>query len=307
MARTKARRKLPKRRPPADPAHQLALGKNDAKKHGIRHVDRIQATGRVICRGHKRPVYLINNSYVLPTGHNTDREQALADLGGKPCRCLTALRELQLCRASKLPITFSGFVAEARKKRVRRVTQARMDRNRELSRKYKPGDVGIMQRKVQLLLRLKCGYKTTNDPRCTITVRNAIGRVQAHGGIMVSIAPDLIEFYLVISLGHIWRKAIAPAGLAVVDGHLIMNVMEPRAKGGHVQLHSADDARKLINKAYEDHSFLEVVVLREEKYSGARRFSFDKYKSEYMVESVRFRTDVARLFFDRIKPRLLFQ
>lgn len=272
--------------------------KQEAAGHGIRQVNDIKAAGNVSCRGHKKPIYLINNSFVMLPGHNTERELAVSDLGGRMCRCLEALKELKACRLSGLPRLFHDAVIAASQKRQKRSLLHRYRRPRHLVETVAPGATGIMQRKARLLLRLKTMYKTARDARCYISVYNSIGFSRAYGGIYHNRSSNLPTVEINLSLTPTWRTVIQPQGLAVIDGRFVLDIGYTKVVGGDRYCRAAGgEARRLIKKARNSKGVVAVWVVDE--------YPYEHYKKTRREREFFISTRIMHLDFSGLKPRLI--
>lgn len=285
MARTRTKKVR------ADLENKLKVARLAAVHHGIKHPEKIKAVGNVMCRGVKKPIYLIGNSFVMVAGHKTDIELAFNELGGRMCRCLEALREFRACRVGELPPLFADFVKAAWKKRSRRRLLRQLYSGRyHGDDKSKSPDILLMERKAKLLLRLKCKYRITSDPRCNIDVRNTNGMGLAYGGRTWPTAhsfgrldntPPLVS--LLLKLNAVWRKVLVPAKLTVVDGHFITDVTkeeEDRQVGCDVP-----EAKRKISSAMRTGRPINVRILHE--YTYKPHHSRDREELQIQVKAAR--------------------
>jgi hypothetical protein len=278
MAKTKTKKVR------ADLENKLKVARLAAVHHGIKHPEKIKAVGNVMCRGVKKPIYLIGNSFVMVAGHKTDIELAFNELGGRMCRCLEALREFRSCRAGELPPMFADFTKAAWQKRSRRRLLRQIYSGRyHGDDKPKSPDILLVERKVKLLLRLKCNYRITSDPRCNIDVRNTNGMGLAYGGRAWPTThyntPPLVS--LLIKLNVMWRKVLVPAKLTVVDGHFITDVTKEE-EGRQVGC-DIPEAKRRISSAKRTGRPINVRILHEYTY----HHSHDREELHIQVKAAR--------------------
>jgi len=310
MAKTRARKVRAKTQAKYDiamkedvsPAVRLAEFKSAAGKNSIRQASDIEAAGNVICRGKKKPIYLINGSFVMVPGHATEREIAVGDLGGRMCRCLEALKELKACRLGDLPALFHDALVVAAKKRRRRQQLQRISQPRHLVEIVKAGAIGNMQRKVRLLLRLKTTYKTSHDARCRIYVDNAIGSAHVYGGIYCLDSNNLPTAEIRLRLNSTWRKVIHPQGLSVIGGVFVTDILV--FEDGRHHAADASAAIRLVEKARDSKGMVVVQVIAESSSVNERRYRLDDYEVPYKELEVRLCTKQVRIDFSGLKPRL---
>jgi hypothetical protein len=294
MARRVAQ--IPRKRNQPNPVNQLVVCKQIATTFGIKHVDRVQAAGMVICRGKRRPVFLINNRFVMSAEHNISLELALTDLGGRPCRCMEARDELRAHRKHKLPPAFAKFVRDARHKHNRRETLKRLYADRYVVEMTKPGKFGNIQRMMRLLLRLKCNYITTRDPRCKIYVKRTIGLCHVYGGIVYAYSPETPSVDAIIQVNASWYDVLVKEKLAVVDGCLVLGVLDNDVdnRSGFT---CSNDTKNLIGKLRRGElDYLYVITVAEYGESILkRRFALNKKLNQATVADVRMTTSTAVL------------
>ena len=242
---------------------------NEAPSHGIRHPELIQAAGNVICRGHRKPVYLINGRFVITDGHNKKREHAVAELGGDKCRCFGALHEWAEHRTSKLPIMFHEFAYAARKKQIER---KKLKQVRGYNENITPGAFGQLQRKARLLLRYKCRYVMTRRTDCRICARSSTYATHAYGYFFTKGEKITTRDHgMRLDLCTAWKKILSPMGLAVVDGYFLLNILVYEA--GHKIYLSLRDLKRLVKETREKKGTLQVLIIVEtcQYYGGCSR------------------------------------
>lgn len=207
---------------------------------GIKHPEKIEAVGSVLCETGKHRVYLINGSLVVPRHDGDDlvKHQALVDLGGKACRCVIVVNKWPKLACASIPRGLHRKVKECRKLRRKR-TPHRYYYSKvagKLGKDFvtRKGWYGELQRRLALLVLLRCNFKIMKYPEAGLHILVtshpiARGAVSAHKG--DDDKPTTPFGYVTIGVGSYWLKDIYSRGLAMVDGHLIIGWRGYKANG----------------------------------------------------------------------------